>query len=154
MPGKAESDMQAHTRNALRTFYLPKYIVDAVLEGLPPQTTQATVRLLVRCVGIWQDQARRRLRTGNRRASPGPTKTETDLVEAWRLAGGEEAEIDTIRGMIVYRTVRHQLPRGWTQTLQAGEQLRSFWVTSGHDLADLDGFLADVDAEFPDMLPG
>jgi hypothetical protein len=40
-------------------------------------------------------------------------------------------------------------------TMRDSEQeLRSFWITTGHDVADLDRYLAGVDAEFPDISPG
>jgi hypothetical protein len=140
----------------LRTAGFAEYLVRAVVNTLPTQATTEVVELLVRCLPIWRERVR--AKPQDWRGWPmDAAEPEAELLAAWQAAGGHAAELDKIREMFAYRQVRHDQVPSFGPTVasrRAAEQIRSFWVTSGHDLAALDSFFTDVDAEFPDVLPG
>lgn len=142
-------------REALRAAGLAEYLVRAILVTLPPEATTEVVESLIKCLKIWRERAR--AKPADWRVATDLTAPESELVTVWQRAGGRVADLDKIREMLSYRQVRQD--QVWSYgptavTQQAAEQIRSFWVTSGHDLAALDDFFTNVDAEFPDALPG
>jgi hypothetical protein len=130
----------------MRPLGLPQPLAGAVVRALPAGATELTIDLLVSAIRQWG--ARRQEGTGA--VSPA-------LADAWRQAGGTVTELERLRAMFRYRRVRQSLAPfadSATEMLKATDELRSFWVTTGHDVEDLDRYMAGVDAEFPDIIPG
>ncbi|GIE95068.1 hypothetical protein [Paractinoplanes rishiriensis] len=126
----------------LRDRDLPERLVRAVLEVLPAALSDQTAFLLAGAIRQWDDRSN---------AMPAA------LTEGWQQDGGVPAELDRLRAMFRYRRERQRY-KWFYESGQAmrdsEEELRSFWVTTGHDVADLDRYMAGVDAEFPDMSAG
>lgn len=125
-----------------RRYILSRRNVETVLRALPAGVTWPTAKRLIDAIGQW-----------NTSDDPIPPT----LRESWRADGGTVTELERLHAMIRYRRARRStnpLP-GHEKYLQpAVDDLRSFWVTSGHDIAELNQYMADVDAEFPDIIGG
>ena len=141
--GKDPLDRRA--RAALQQQYLSERVFRAVLRLLPDRTTNSTLRQLNAAIFAW-------------RGDQPDTRLPPALAESWVRDGGTVRDLERLRTMIRYRWVRDLLRTGQgdvTEAMrQATDELRKFWVTTGHDVVELDQFMADVDAEFPDLAPG
>jgi hypothetical protein len=161
-PRKPPSEAYRYAGAALKEV-LPAYLVRAALEVLPPQVSTETVDLLLRCIQLWvvPANAEERHAAQRRRAGAGRrSDLEANLREAWSREGGDAADVAKIRAMVLYRLMRRRYYFRLLPVLvpkyveKAPDRMRSFWVTSGHDLSELDIFMSDVDAEFVIELPG
>lgn len=142
-----EFDPEQRARAALRPLGLPKKLVRTVLAALPQHATEPTLDLLTSAIRQWASDTR-----GTAEAVPAA------LAGAWQRDGGSVADLERLAAMFRYRRVRQSAgPYAAGQqpeVRKAEDELRSFWVTTGHDVVDLDRYMADVDAEFPDIIPG
>ncbi|MBM7077941.1 hypothetical protein [Micromonospora humida] len=152
-------DMRRKAREALKKT-LSQHLIETVLETLPDGLTPETLDLLVRCVTIWQQQSTTEVRTSTPPvlAQVGTSEPETRLYAGWARDSGDPADLDRLRAMVKYREVWQRsvgiYTRGTTAVRQATAQIDAFWITTGHDVIELEQFMASVDAEFPDVLPG
>jgi len=144
------SEQTERVASRLSTMALPARLMPIVVSTLPGGITDATLNLLARAIQQWV--AIDRLR--HHGIVPVP------LADAWRNDGGDPGELERLRLAFRYRSARQAvspyapLGRAPSEMHQAAEVLRSFWITTGHDVLELDRFMAGVDAEFTDVFPG
>jgi hypothetical protein len=130
----------------LRDLWLPRRLFEGVLGTLPATLSRTTADLLFAAIQQW----------GPYGESVERNTISEALVDGWRRDGGVPSELERLRAMFRYRRARWSYLRFGDRTdmRQSEDELRSFWVTTGHDVADLDRYMAGVDAEFPDMSAG
>jgi hypothetical protein len=138
--------LDRRARTAFARLNLSEKVLRAVLRSLPPGLTDPTLRLLAAAIDLW------------RRGVPGDVIA-PELTDGWVRDGGKARELERLRAMFRYRRARSEMDNGDRLASpgtagRATDELRSFWLTTGHDVAELDQFMADVDAEFPGVIPG
>ncbi|MFF0623792.1 hypothetical protein [Streptomyces sp. NPDC004296] len=78
-----------------------------------------------------------------------------ELRSRWAVEGGNTADLLKLVRMVDYRAQALHAPVAGEPGEETGPAaLAQFWATSGHDIEELSGFLADVDQEAADWLPG
>jgi hypothetical protein len=137
--------LHRRVRAALRSHSLSDKVFSALLGALPSGISDSTLRLLNDAMFRW-------------RARPPDDAIPSALTDSWLGDGGAVRDLERLHAMIRYRRVRGRLytyEPGFDEKMrEATAELRTFWLTSGHEVVELDQFMADVDLEFPDLYPG
>ncbi|MEV5540080.1 TIR domain-containing protein [Saccharopolyspora shandongensis] len=137
---------------------LPGYLIRSVIRVAPAGITTDTTRVLAEYIAEHQlDAGRSHLGTTNFRSLLEASLLGKQLIDRWTTDGGHSADLDKLVAMIDYRmNVLHPHPfqQDERDAKTDPEKLERFWIASGHDLTELAAFLAAVDRENMDLLPG
>lgn len=136
-------------RSALRTSGLPNYLRGLFVQAVPERMSKRTGVLLRGHLSLLVHASR----SDDAALDAGGAFGE--LRSRWAAEGGNTAELLKLVRMVNYRAQALHAPVAGEPGEEAGPAaLAQFWASSGHDIEELSGFLADVDQEAADWLPG
>ncbi|MFD7662019.1 hypothetical protein [Streptomyces sp. NPDC059788] len=136
-------------RSAVRGVGIPRYLSKAFVRATPERMSKGTGALL---------QGHLRLLVHAARSDGPPLDTADSFAELrsrWAAEGGNAADLLKLVKMVDYRAHALHAPADVEPDGDNGpDALARFWAAGGHDIEELSGFLADVDDEGADWLPG
>lgn len=136
-------------RSTLRAADLPDYLREAFLQAVPARMSKRTGVLLRGHLRLLVHASR------STEAVPGGGEAFAELRSRWAAEGGDTADLLRLVRMVNYRAHALHAPVAGEPGEESGPAaLAEFWAAGGHDIQELSGFLAEVDQEAADWLPG
>ncbi|MFE0190091.1 hypothetical protein [Streptomyces sp. NPDC059008] len=136
-------------RSALRAGGLPDYLHESFVQAAPERMSKRTGALLRGHLALLLHASR----SDDSVLDAGDAFGE--LRGRWAAEGGDTADLLKLVRMVDYRAQALHAPVAGEPAQETGPAgLAQFWASSGHDIEELSGFLADVDQEAADWLPG
>lgn len=136
-------------KSALRASGLPQYLREPFVLAAPERMSKRTGVLLRGHLALLVQASR----SDDSVLDAGDAFGE--LRGRWAAEGGDTADLLKLVRMVNYRAQALHAPVAGEPPEETGPAaLAQFWASSGHDIEELSGFLADVDQEAADWLPG